>query len=147
MIFKATRDLRKSAIGLSLLIALTGLSVLGQTQPSQPQAAACPPGQDCPCTWTSWLNRDQVGGKGDYETLAEFIKSNQVPCKRPTAVQCRYRGTVPPGGTMWGSQVLPNGPVNSAGPGYTCSVAVGGVCVNSKTVSCKDSEVRFCCAK
>jgi len=141
MIFKATRDLSKSAIGLSLLVALTGLSVLGQTQPSQPQPAACPPGQDCPCTWTSWLNRDAPSAKGDYETLAEFIKSNQVPCKRPTAVQCRYKG-----GAVWGSQVLPNGPASTPA-GYTCSVAVGGVCVNSKTVSCKDSEVRFCCAK
>jgi hypothetical protein len=142
MIIKAIRDLRNSASGLFLLIALAGLGVLGQTQTSQPQAAACPPGQDCPCTWTSWLNRDQPSAKGDYETLTEFIKSNQVPCKRPTAIQCRYKG-----GAVWGSQVLPLGPVNSAGAGYTCSVSVGGVCVNSKTVSCKDSEVRFCCVK
>ena len=112
-----------------------------------PAAAICPPGQDCPCAWSGWLNRDQPTAKGDYETRADLIKEGKLKCRRPLAVQCRYR----PNGAMWGTQIGTGSsypPTVTAGPGYHCETITGGWCVNADTKpkgSCKDSEVRFCC--
>jgi len=103
----------------------------------------CVPSGDYLCTWSSWLNRDQPSGQGDYETLAELTKEGQLKCKQPLAVQCRYRG-----GAAWGAQIGSYPSSNIAGAGYSCETTKGGWCVNSQTTpknSCKDSEVRFCC--
>lgn len=103
----------------------------------------CVPAGDDLCAWSSWLNRDLPSGQGDYETLAELTKEGQLKCKRPLAVQCRYRS-----GALWGSQTGSYTPYNIAGAGYRCETTTGGWCVNSQTSpknACKDSEVRFCC--
>lgn len=134
----------------ALLVGLAaGLGGLGPIGIASAQAPACPPGQDCPCVWTAWLDRDDPSGVGDFETLPEFIKDGKA-CKRPTAIQCRYK----PAGAMWGHQTLPLGPAPTPA-GYNCVAAKGGWCTNTQTKppgsagkpSCRDSEVRFCCAK
>jgi hypothetical protein len=137
-----------------LLIAIGGLFLIGPAQTVQAQAPACPPGGDCPCTWTAWLDRDDPSGVGDFEDLASLIKEKKPVCARPTAIQCRDKKSQ----KVWGSQTLPLGPTNSAGAGYTCLVSgpsAGGICTNKLTKppgteakpTCMDSEVRFCCAK
>jgi Mucin-2 protein WxxW repeating region len=136
-----------------LLVAIGAICLIGPAQTARAQGAVCPPGGDCPCTWSAWLDRDDPTGVGDFEDLTSLIKEKKATCARPTAVQCRYKG-----GQVWGSQTLPLGPVNTAGAGYTCLVSgssAGAICVNAKTKppgteskpTCKDSEVRFCCAK
>jgi hypothetical protein len=133
-----------------LLAAMVGVCVIGAAQNAHAQqntpAAACAPGQDCPCTWSPWVNRDAPSGTGDWEDLTSLVKQGKLKCKRPLAVECRYR----PNGALWGHQVaaynLLTPPV-----GYTCissGPSAGGICQNNKTKplnSCKDSEVRFCC--
>lgn len=131
-----------------LLAAVGGFCVIGSAQTARAQAAICPPGQDCPCTWSAWVDRDDPTGVGDFEDLASLYKEKKVACLRPTAIQCRYKG-----GAVWGSQVLPQGPGGSPPVGYVCNVSVGGTCTNAKTKppgtqanpSCKDSEIRVCC--
>jgi hypothetical protein len=136
-----------------LFVAMGAICVIGSAQTVNAQAAACPPGQDCPCTWTAWFDRDDPSGVGDFEDLTNLIKEKKPICARPTAVQCRYKG-----GAVWGHQTLPLGPTNTAGAGYQCLVSgpgAGAICQNAQTKppgtqsnpTCKDSEVRFCCAK
>ena len=145
---KYARDI---AGGIGALVIVTAISVFMQAQPARTQAApACPPGQDCPCTWSQWLDRDDPGGVGDFETLVDLVKENKIKCKRPLAVQCRYKG-----GALWGSQVG-SYPPQPTPAGYTCLASgpsAGGICANAKTkpaptkpntVTCKDLEVRFC---
>jgi Mucin-2 protein WxxW repeating region len=136
--------------GFSLLMAAISICFLGQMASvgAQP-AAACPPGHDCPCTWSNWLDRDDPSGKGDYEDLASLVKEGKLKCRRPLAVQCRYKDDK----KVWGSQVASYAGTNSAGAGYHCETQKGGWCVNAETKpkgseqnpTCKDSEVRFCC--
>lgn len=133
--------------GIGALIIVTAIGVFLQAQPAQTQAAACPPGQDCPCTWSPWLDRDDPGGAGDFETLVDLVKEGKIKCKRPLAVQCRYKG-----GALWGSQVASYTLPPTPPTGYTClssGPSAGGICQNAKTMpkgtKCKDSEVRFCC--
>src|SRR5438128_1451801 len=135
-----------------LLIAIGGIFLIGPAATVQAQpAGVCPPGADCPCTWTKWLDRDDPSGVGDFEDLVNLVSQ---ACKRPTAIQCRDKKTQ----KLWGWQTLPNSPVNTAGPGYSCLASgssAGGICQNAKTrppgtqsnPTCMDSEVRFCCAK
>jgi mucin-like protein len=143
------------AIGwIAALLAVAAIGILVQAQPARTQAPACPPGGDCPCTWSGWLDRDDPSGVGDFETLVDFAKEKKAPCLRPTAVQCRYKEDK----KQWGHQTLPLGPAPTP-VGYTCTVSgpgAGGVCQNAKTkppatktnpVTCRDSEVRFCCPK
>jgi hypothetical protein len=125
------------------LSAVVGIAAIAATQAVQAQAPACAPGQECPCTWTNWVNRDQPSGQGDYDLLVDLQKEGKLKCKRPLAVQCRYT----PNGQTWGSQAgtytLAQGP-----KGYHCETTKGSWCVNSETNpkgTCKDSEVRFCC--
>ena len=86
--------------------------------------------------WTGWLNRDNPGGNGDFETLADFVRNGQV-CANPRKIQCRGVGT---------RQLVSSGTVN--GQNYRCDVTVGGVCDNRQQnpgVRCGDYEVRFLC--
>jgi len=145
-----TKDFRRVASRVSVLAAVGAICAIGQVQTARAQApAACPPGQECPCTWSGWLNRDQPSGKGDYETLPDLIKEGKLKCRRPLAVQCRYR----PNGAMWGSQIGTGTtyPATLTPPGlagYHCETLKGGWCVNNEIKpkgQCKDSEVRFCC--
>ena len=82
--------------------------------------------------WSGWQNRDRPGGKGDYETVVDFIKDGTMPCKQPVAIECRLVGS--------GRPVLTGMPA-----GYTCDVQQGGYCVNKPGVNCQDIEVRFAC--
>src|SRR2546421_5344823 len=95
--------LRGAMSRLAPLMVAGAICLFGQAVPAQAQGAApvCPPGQDCPCAWTSWLNRDSPTATGDWEDLPSLIKEGKLKCKRPLAVQCRYR----PNGPVWGSQI------------------------------------------
>ena len=80
-------------------------------------------------TWTAWLNRDLPSGDGDYEDRVNF--GSQV-CSNPIAIQCQTTA-----GVDW----------TQTGEVYTCTPAVGGVCVNANQPdgSCMDYRVRFLC--
>ncbi len=83
--------------------------------------------------WTDWLNRDTPTGKGDYETLSDFLATGAVPCTEPDHIECR---TVD--GVDW----------KQAGQKYKCSLTRGGICVNAKQPAgeqCLNYEVRFLC--
>ena len=99
--------------------------------PSNNSACDCAPTVRCP-NWTGWLDRDDVSGVGDFETLKDFLTAGQVRCKDPVAIQCETLGGVP-----W----------YQAGEVYSCKKEVGGVCVNAQQPdgSCQDYHVRFCC--
>jgi len=134
-----------------VLVVVAGLFLVGPThtagQPKGPPNPPCwppPCGGDELCKWTAWLNRDQPGGQGDYETRAELVKEGQIKCKQPLAAQCRYADSK----KLWGSQISNFQSFSAAGAGYRCETIAGGWCLNSQTTpknSCKDSEVRFCC--
>ena len=84
------------------------------------------------CTWTAWLDRDDPGGSGDFETLADFVRAGQA-CASPKEIEC---------------QTLTGSPAASTGQPYTCDPKVGGVCDNRKLPAgqtCQDYRVRFCC--
>ena len=82
-------------------------------------------------TWTEWLNRDDPGGNGDYETLADFVNAGQS-CVHPVDVRCQTLG-----GVDW----------TAAGQVYTCNTTVGGVCRNADQANgaCLDYRVSFLC--
>lgn len=81
--------------------------------------------------WGDWMSRDSPGGKGDYETLASFVKE-VLTCEKPVAVECRTKS-----GRGW----------KEAGQVYRCDTKAGGVCLNAQqpTRRCLDYEVRFLC--
>ncbi|NNB84684.1 hypothetical protein HI292_03800 [Corallococcus exiguus] len=64
--------------------------------------------------WTQWLNRDDAGGLGDYETLADFNPS--LICPNPIAIQCQTLN-----GVNW----------DQLGQVYSCSLPHGGICINA----------------
>jgi len=84
--------------------------------------------------WTSWLDRDNSSGKGDYETVRDFIKEGVLPKDlEPVCIQCRTLG-----GVDW----------QDAGQNYHCELPLGGYCVNAENddengEQCLDYEVRF----
>lgn len=84
-------------------------------------------------TWTSWLNRDEPGGSGDWETLADFPVSSVCNGAAPAGIECRTAD----GGIDW----------SLAGEAYTCAPTIGGVCINTdqSDSECLDYEVRFLC--
>jgi hypothetical protein len=84
------------------------------------------------CRWTPWLNRDNPGGSGDYETLKDFITQGKA-CAEPEKVECRTRD---------------GRSVSETGEQVTCTKEAGAYCVNrkqSRGSRCSDYEVRFCC--
>ena len=81
-------------------------------------------------TWTSWLDRDNPSGKGDYETVRDFVKEGVLPKEPdPVCIQCRTLD-----GVDW----------QDAGQVYHCDLPLGGRCVNAEnSEQCLDYEVRF----
>jgi len=82
---------------------------------------------------TAWLDRDDPGDTGDYETLNSFINEGQNICNEPVAIECRTRD-----GHITSSE---------AGEVYSCTPNIGGVCKKSDQADrrCLDYEVRFQC--
>nr|CAB3262591.1 uncharacterized protein LOC100180679 [Phallusia mammillata] len=83
--------------------------------------------------WTSFFNRDQPDGLGDFETAA-LIKFDfpEELCKHPTAIQARL-----PDGLHY---LMSNQDI-------FLNVTEGLICRNDITGGCLDYEVRFCCPK
>ena len=69
---------------------------------------------------SGWLDRDNPGGKGDYENTSAILK-----------IRCRFKG---------GGKITHQNP-----KGYNCNLPVGGFCVNGKPRGhrCKDMEVLY----
>jgi hypothetical protein len=81
-------------------------------------------------TWTGWLNRDNAGGVGDFETLADFLQVGKA-CPHPIDIRCQ---------TLTGVDWTQTGQV------YTCNTTVGGVCRNDQNSRpCLDYRVNFLC--
>lgn len=58
----------------------------------------CPYGQNS--YWTSWFDRDNTGGVGDYEMLSLLISEGNAICKVPIDVECRTKnGGIPASST------------------------------------------------
>lgn len=81
--------------------------------------------------WTPWLDRDNPSGKGDYETLVDFLQNGQA-CPNPAGIQCQTLN-----GVDW----------TQTGEVYSCTAALGGYCINTNQPdgSCLDYRVRFLC--
>ncbi len=84
-------------------------------------------------SWTPWLDRDNPGGKGDYENIAGHLKQGNG-CEAPADIQCRVVG---------GESSADSGEV------YHCDTKRGGRCINAEQPDnrCKDYEVRMLCPK
>lgn len=83
-------------------------------------------------TWTPWMNRDDSGGVGDFEDLANYLSMGQA-CPKPLAIECQTAS-----GVDW----------KLAGQVYHCIPDLGGVCYNSEQPIgqlCLDYQVRFLC--
>lgn len=83
-------------------------------------------------SWTPWLNRDNEGGTGDWETLSDFVAAGQA-CDKSIAIECQTTA-----GVDWAR----------AGQVYACSLdAGGGICKNADNgaAGCLDYQVRFLC--
>lgn len=124
------KNLSKISYAISLA-AVTGLfSVLIAQAQSEKAGGAKSQGNSATEPWTDWLDRDNPSGKGDYETVKDFVTAGMID-PDPVGIQCR---------------TLDGQPWQAAGQVYSCDAAVGGVCVNSKQVGgaqCLDYEVRF----
>jgi len=83
----------------------------------------------CTGRWSSWKDRDNPSGAGDFEQLKDFSKTGDL-CSDPVAVQARIIGTT----TLATSEE-----VNFSLNGFFCR--------NDQQPSggCSDYEVRFCC--
>ena len=82
--------------------------------------------------WSSWLNRDNPGGTGDWEMLADF-SITQVGCSLPAQIDAQTTS-----GVSW----------KNTGENLTVSPDLGLVCRNADQSdgSCLDYRVRFGCA-
>ena len=81
--------------------------------------------------WTDWLDRDNPGGTGDFETLDDFTE-NDV-CDAPLDVMCETVEGVP-----W----------QQSGQVVTCDTKTGLRCVHAEQNNgewCSDYRVRFLC--
>ncbi len=86
----------------------------------------------CRASWTPWLDRDNPGGSGDFETLRDFLEAGQA-CECPLDIECQTTS-----GKSW----------QSSGQVYECSKMRGGICKNSEQTGsrgCLDYRVRFQC--
>lgn len=94
----------------------------------------------CPQTtpvveWTTWFDRDDPTGYGDYETLVDLINEGKPICKVPVDINC---------------QTLSGIPASLTGEIVHYSPTQGCYCVNSEQPDkkCKyDYKVRFACCK
>ena len=89
------------------------------------QTGECRSGQ-----WSSWDDRDNPGGTGDWE-LIHLRHDYEELCKTPEAAEARVVST----GAMVTNQVVDFGPTGLA-------------CQNEQQIDgqCLDYQVRFCCA-
>lgn len=81
--------------------------------------------------WSSWLNRDDPSGMGDWETLADFATS-QVGCTLPAYVDAQTTS-----GISW----------KNTGQVLTVSPDIGLICrnENQSNGACLDYRVKFGC--
>lgn len=91
----------------------------------------------CHGEWTTWFDRDNPGGNGDYETLRDLRKERTLElCVSPSVIDARVVRLH----TNW----------YQSGDAVTVSQTSGLSCVNRHQKQkrlCKDYEVRFCCPK
>lgn len=83
-------------------------------------------------TWTEWFDRDNPGGQGDYEMLADLVTAGKA-CAVPMDIECK---------TVNGQDHTATGLV------YHCVKDKGGWCINGEQQpgkSCEDFKVRFLC--
>jgi hypothetical protein len=85
-----------------------------------------------PVAWSAWLNRDDPGGRGDFETAADFT-ATQKGCDAPVAIEAR---------TLNGDDGT------SAGELLHVSPTLGLACTNERQDDgeCLDYTIRFGCA-
>ncbi|TXI91142.1 MAG: hypothetical protein E6Q33_11055 [Neisseriales bacterium] len=88
----------------------------------------CPTGE---AVWTSWLDRDNPSGNGDYETLNDFLSAGQA-CKEPLDLVC---------------ETLDGVPADQTGQNVIVDPAQGCICVNANQndQACLDYRVKFLC--
>ncbi|XP_037332539.2 cartilage intermediate layer protein 1-like [Pungitius pungitius] len=83
--------------------------------------------------WTSWYDRDNPSGTGDWELLSDLWTEypGQI-CNMPVAIE---------------AYTISGTPASLTGDVYTSHPVYGFVCVNNqqKTGSCLDYKVRFMC--
>ena len=104
----------------------------GSTKPNDSVATPLPQVKEATAgyAWTEWYNRDNPGGKGDYETLSSIADA----CSQPIGIECRAVDS--------DVDYLQTGDV------YHCDVKLGGYCMNSENPNgCHDYKVRFLCPK
>lgn len=84
--------------------------------------------------WTSWYDRDNPGGSGDWETRSSF---DLTGCENPTAIEC---------------QTVDGRSINETGQNVICNLQTGLVCLNKENggssffgTTCLDYRVRFYC--
>ncbi|XP_069771676.1 mucin-5AC, partial [Narcine bancroftii] len=91
------------------------------------------PDSFCNCK-TQWFDRDDVSGKGDFETLVNLQKEypDQI-CSNPTACEVETLSGIPASDT--GENIAP------------CSITTGFTCVNEEQIDgvCEDYRIRFTC--
>ncbi len=93
----------------------------------------CPYGQNS--YWTSWFDRDNTGGYGDYETVVDLINEGKDVCKVPIDVECMTKEGIPAISTGEIVHMIPS---------------IGCYCVNAEQTGgkCKyDYQARFKCCK
>ena len=88
------------------------------------------------CTWTKWLDRDNPGGTGDWETVAIAKQWNLIPktCDS-VGLEARLRSDKTPAAQT--GEVFR---VNDKAKGFAC------VNTDQPDRACQDYEVRYCCA-
>lgn len=81
--------------------------------------------------WSAWLNRDDAGGAGDFETLVDFDPTS-VGCSQPLAIEARTLG-----GVDW----------HLTGEVLSVSPTTGLSCRNASQPDriCQNYQVRFLC--
>ena len=98
----------------------------------------CP--QALPGFWTPWLDRDDVSGDGDFESISSYYPSPETPCEDGSEalnINCRTADTKTPWYDLAISDFM------------SCTIEDGLSCRNSDLPTssglCPDFEVRFYC--
>ncbi|XP_030646371.1 mucin-5AC-like [Chanos chanos] len=90
------------------------------------------------CTWSDWISNsypNQTNG-GDFESISDLAQSGEIPCRKPTNIQCRMKAT--------------EIPYEQAGQTVQCDVSVGLVCRNQDQTpvpQCSNYEIRVQCCE
>ena len=88
------------------------------------------------CTWTSWMDRDNPSGTGDYERASDYAYGGTPVCNSNTPENSECRSVS--GGVYYDDYTFGN--VDTV----YCTPNQGFVCINGASY-CPDFEVRFCC--